>query len=78
MIPRSMKLDPMRSDIARGVGGAAAREIKTQYRSAERLAGMKDLSRVYWLTHETNHDAMALNDRVSDCTGFVPHRKTLG
>jgi hypothetical protein len=31
----------MRSVIARGVGGAAAREIKTQYRSAERLAGMK-------------------------------------
>ena len=30
----------MRSGIARGVGGAAARETKTQYRSAERLAGM--------------------------------------
>ncbi len=68
----------MRSGIARGVGGAAGREIKTQHRSAERLAGMKDLSRLYSLAHETNHDAMALYDRVSGRTGFVPYRKTLG
>ena len=41
MTPRSMRLDPVRSGIARGVGGAAARETKTQYRSADGLAGMR-------------------------------------
>jgi hypothetical protein len=30
---------------ARGVGGAAARETKTQYRSADRLAGIRHMSR---------------------------------
>lgn len=35
-------------------------------------------SRVYWLTHETNHGAMALYDRVADRTGFVQYRKALG
>jgi hypothetical protein len=39
---------------------------------------MKDLSHVYWLMHETNHDAMALSDRMFGRTGFVPYRKTQG
>lgn len=35
-------------------------------------------SRVYWLTHETNTDAMQLYDRVADRSGFVQYRKLLG
>lgn len=34
-------------------------------------------SRVYWLTHETNHTAMRLYDRVAAQTGFVQYRKML-
>jgi GNAT superfamily N-acetyltransferase len=32
-------------------------------------------SRVYWLTHETNTDAMKLYDRIADRSGFVQYRK---
>ena len=32
-------------------------------------------SRVYWLTHETNTDAMLLYDRVAERSGFVQYRK---
>ncbi len=35
-------------------------------------------SRVYWLTHETNTDAMKLYDKVSDRSGFVQYRKLMG
>ena len=34
-------------------------------------------SRVYWLTHETNADAMLLYDRIADKPGFVQYRKIL-
>jgi GNAT superfamily N-acetyltransferase len=34
-------------------------------------------SRVHWLTHETNHDAMQLYDRIADRSGFVQYRKLL-
>jgi GNAT superfamily N-acetyltransferase len=34
-------------------------------------------SRVYWLTHETNSDAMQLYDRVAERSGFVQYRKLL-
>ncbi len=34
-------------------------------------------SRVYWLTHETNHEAMALYDRIADKSGFIQYRKML-
>jgi ribosomal protein S18 acetylase RimI-like enzyme len=34
-------------------------------------------SRVYWLTHETNREAMHLYDRVADRSGFVQYRKLL-
>ena len=33
--------------------------------------------RVYWLTHETNHTAMQLYDKVADRSGFVVYRKML-
>ncbi|UVK38304.1 GNAT family N-acetyltransferase [Mesorhizobium sp. AR10] len=31
--------------------------------------------RVYWLTHETNHRAMKLYDKVGERSGFVVYRK---
>jgi len=34
-------------------------------------------SRVWWLTHETNLDAMQLYDRIADRSGFVQYRKIL-
>ena len=34
-------------------------------------------SRVHWLTHETNLDAMKLYDRIADRSGFVQYRKIL-
>jgi GNAT superfamily N-acetyltransferase len=34
-------------------------------------------SRVWWLTHETNADAMLLYDRIADRSGFVQYRKVL-
>jgi GNAT superfamily N-acetyltransferase len=34
-------------------------------------------SRVYWLTHETNREAMKLYDRIAQRSGFVQYRKTL-
>src|SRR5262249_54142088 len=34
-------------------------------------------ARVYWLTHESNANAMLLYDRIADRTGFVQYRKLL-
>ncbi len=34
-------------------------------------------SRVYWLTHETNAQAMALYDKVATRSGFVQYRRLL-
>ncbi len=34
-------------------------------------------SRVWWLTHETNTDAMHLYDKVATRSGFVQYRKML-
>ncbi|WP_395671155.1 GNAT family N-acetyltransferase [Phenylobacterium sp.] len=34
-------------------------------------------SRVYWLTHETNTDAMKLYDQVADKPGFVQYRRAM-
>lgn len=33
-------------------------------------------ARVYWLTHETNHTAMQLYDRIAERSGFLQYRKT--
>jgi GNAT superfamily N-acetyltransferase len=38
-------------------------------------ARAKDCSRVYWLTHETNAEAMQLYDRIADRSGFLQYRK---
>ncbi len=34
-------------------------------------------SRVWWLTHETNTDAMLLYDRIAEKSGFLQYRKLL-
>lgn len=34
-------------------------------------------SRVYWLTHETNADAMKLYDQVAERSGFIQYRRSL-
>jgi GNAT superfamily N-acetyltransferase len=40
-------------------------------------AARRGCSRVWWLTHETNTDAMVLYDRLADRSGFVQYRKVL-
>lgn len=54
-------------------GGIGRRLISHVYGEAERAG----CSRVYWLTHETNRDAMALYDKVADKSGFLQYRKQL-
>jgi GNAT superfamily N-acetyltransferase len=62
--------DLFTSDAARGKGIGRAL-INGVYQRA-RLAGCP---RVYWQTHETNHTAMQLYDRVAERSGFVVYRK---
>ena len=40
-------------------------------------AAAEGCSRVHWLTHETNAEAMALYDRIAERSGFVQYRKLL-
>ncbi len=40
-------------------------------------AALEGASRVYWLTHETNTDAMKLYDKLAERTGFVQYRKMM-
>lgn len=51
-----------------GVGRALIEAVYVAAKAA-------DASRVYWLTHETNTNAMALYDKVAERTGFVQYRK---
>lgn len=62
--------DLFTSETARGQGVGRAL-IEAVY-TAAKIAGA---SRVYWLTHETNTQAMALYDQVADRPGFVQYRK---
>ncbi len=52
----------------KGVGRALIHGVYEQ----AKLAGS---GRVYWLTHETNHAAMQLYDKVAERSGFVVYRK---
>jgi GNAT superfamily N-acetyltransferase len=54
----------------KGVGRALIEEV---YKRAQEAA----CSRVYWLTHETNHTAMTLYDKVAEKSGFIVYRKPL-
>lgn len=60
------------ADAARG-GGVGRQLIEAVYAAAV----AKDCSRVYWLTHETNSEAMQLYDRISERSGFIQYRKSL-
>ncbi|WP_250890164.1 GNAT family N-acetyltransferase [Sphingobium nicotianae] len=59
-------------DAARS-GGIGRRLIEAVYAAAAE----KGCSRVHWLTHETNSDAMLLYDRIAERSGFVQYRKLL-
>ncbi|GEN99329.1 N-acetyltransferase [Novosphingobium sediminis] len=56
----------------RGVG--VGRALIAHVRSEAEAAGA---SRLYWLTHETNTDAMKLYDKVAERSGFVQYRVVL-
>jgi GNAT superfamily N-acetyltransferase len=62
--------DLFSSEAARGKGVGRAL-ITAVYEQAKRAGS----SRVYWQTHETNHMAMQLYDKVADRSGFVVYRK---
>ncbi len=53
--------------------GAGRRLIEHVYEKARGA----ECSRVYWLTHETNTDAMLLYDRIAERSGFVQYRKSI-
>lgn len=52
----------------KGLGRALIEHVYVQ-------ATKRGASRVYWLTHETNRDAMYLYDRIADRSGFIQYRK---
>ena len=54
----------------RGVGRALIEHV---YEHAKE----SNCSRVYWLTHETNTNAMQLYNKVAERTGFIQYRKLL-
>lgn len=64
--------DLFTAEAARGQG-VARKLIEAVYEQA-RIAGSP---RVYWQTHETNHTAMQLYDKVADKSGFIVYRKLL-
>jgi GNAT superfamily N-acetyltransferase len=64
--------DLFTTEQARGKGVARAL-INGVYERAK-LAGSP---RVYWQTHETNHTAMLLYDKMADKSGFLVYRKQL-
>lgn len=55
---------------ARG-GGIGRALIEHVYTDAQQ----RDAARVYWLTHESNHDAMKLYDRIAERAHFIQYRK---
>ena len=55
---------------ARGAGIGRAL-IEHVYADAQR----REASRVPWLTHESNHNAMQLHDRIADRASFIQYRK---
>jgi GNAT superfamily N-acetyltransferase len=64
--------DLFTSETVRGQG-IGRTLINAVYGEAKRLG----LSRVYWLTHETNETAMKLYDQVATKSGFLVYRKQI-
>jgi GNAT superfamily N-acetyltransferase len=56
-------------------GKGAGRQLIAHVYAA---AAAQGCGRVYWLTHETNHTAMALYDGVSERSGFLEYSRALG
>jgi GNAT superfamily N-acetyltransferase len=54
-------------------GGVGRALIEFVYAEARRAGS----PRVYWLTHESNAEAITLYDRVASRSGFVQYRKVL-
>ena len=52
-------------------GGVGRALIEAVYAKAQALG----CPRVYWHTHETNHTAQRLYDRVAELSGFIQYRK---
>jgi GNAT superfamily N-acetyltransferase len=61
------------ADDSRG-GGVGRALIEHVYAEARR----RGASRVYWSTHESNHNAMQLYDRIAERPGFIIYRKQFG
>lgn len=59
---------------ARVRGGGIGRALIEHVCAQARLAGA---SRVHWLTHESNTNAMQLYDRIAERPGLVQYRKKL-
>lgn len=57
-------------DPARRGGGIGRKLVEHVYA----VARTQGCSRVYWLTHETNAQAMKLYDRIAKRSGFVQYR----
>jgi GNAT superfamily N-acetyltransferase len=53
-------------------GGGIGRQLIEYVDARARAEGA---SRVHWLTHESNTDAMQLYDRIAERSGFVQYRK---
>ncbi|MBM4197196.1 MAG: GNAT family N-acetyltransferase [Gammaproteobacteria bacterium] len=52
-------------------GGVGRALIEAVYQAADRHGA----DRVYWLTHETNHVARALYDRIGQRSGFIHYTR---
>ncbi len=66
-------LQDLYTDVAARGQGVGRALIAHVYAAAARAGA----SRVYWLTHESNRDAMHLYDKVADKSGFVQYRKVI-
>jgi GNAT superfamily N-acetyltransferase len=70
IVPVCYLQDLFTTESARGKG-LGRTLINAVYEQAK-LAGA---NRVYWQTHETNHTAMRLYDKVAERSGFLVYRK---
>ncbi len=61
--------------VAEGLRGEGIGRRLIEHVYAE--AGAAGCSRVHWLTHESNSDAMKLYERIADKSGFLQYRRIL-
>ena len=53
-----------------GIGKALIKHVYTEAKAI-------NAARVWWLTHESNSDAMVLYDQIAEKSGFIQYRKLL-